>query len=89
MKDNDFIVLLTKMQERRDVAVHYSKLKGEIMFAPQEWLDEAQSVSQIVVNVSKKMWNACFLSADHYPYYLREFKYDYLFDEAKKRALDI
>lgn len=89
LKDNDFIILLNKMQERRDVAVHYSKLKGEIMFAPQEWLDEAQSISQVVVNVSKKMWDACFPSADHYPYYLRELKYDYLFNEAKKRTADI
>ncbi len=89
LKDNDFIILLAKMQERRDVAEHYSKLKGEIMFAPQEWLDEAQSISQVVINVSKKIWDACFLNADHYPYYLREFRYDYFFSEAKKRILDI
>lgn len=89
LKDHDFIILLAKMQERRDVAVHYSKLKGEIMFAPQEWINEAKSISQIVVSVSKKIWDACFPSANHYPYYLREFKYDYLFDEAKKRIIDI
>ena len=89
LKDNDFTILLAKMQERRDVAVHYSKLKGEIMFAPQEWMDEAQSISKIVVNTSKKIWNACFPSANHYPYYLGEFRYDYLFNEAKKRTLDI
>ena len=89
LKDNDFIILLAKMQKKRDVAVHYSKLKGEIMFAPQEWIDEAQSISKIVVNASKKIWNACFPTANHYPYYLREFKYDYLLDEAKKRTLDI
>lgn len=41
LKDQTFISLFKKMQEKRDVAMHYSKIKGEIMFSPQEWMDEA------------------------------------------------
>lgn len=88
LKDADIIKLLEKMQERRDVAVHFSKLKGEIMFSPQEWMDETQMISRLVLSVSRKIWNACFLSADHYPYYLRELDYDTLFKEAQKRIID-
>lgn len=88
LKDDDIIKLLKKMQERRDVAVHYSKLKGEIMFSPQEWMDEAQMISRLVLSVSRKIWDACFLNANHYPYYLRELNYDILFKEAQERIID-
>ena len=36
LKDQTFIVLFQKMREKRDVAMHYSKSKGEIIFSPQE-----------------------------------------------------
>ncbi len=88
LKDVDFINLLEKMQQKRDVAVHYSKLKGEIMFSPQEWIDESQMISRLVLSASRKIWDACFSSADHYPYYLRELDYDILFKEAQERIID-
>lgn len=49
------MVLFQKMREKRDVAIHYSKSKREIMFSPQEWLDEAFDISELVNDASRKI----------------------------------
>jgi hypothetical protein len=64
--------------------MHYSKSKGEIMFSPQEWLDESFDVAELIISASQKIWKACY-TVDHYPYYLCELDFDYLFQEAKAR----
>lgn len=84
LKDQTFITLFQKMKDKRDVAMHYSKIKGEIMFSPQEWLDEAFDTSELIIIASRKIWKACY-TVDHYPYYLRELNYNYLFEKAKDR----
>jgi hypothetical protein len=89
LKDSTFITLLEKMKEKRDVAMHYSKIKGEIMFSPQEWMDEAILISNLIIDASRKIWNTCFPSTDHFPYYLRELDYDYLVNEAQKRIVEV
>ena len=89
LKDSTFKTLFEKMREKRDVAMHYSKVKGEIMYSPQEWMDEAIFVSNLIIEASKKIWKACFPLADHFPYYLRELDYDYLINEAQKRIVKI
>lgn len=87
LKDQTFISLFKKMQEKRDVAMHYSKIKGEIMFSPQEWMDEAFEVSKLVVEASRKLWEACYPQFGHYPYYLKELNYKYLLDRTKERII--
>ena len=88
LKDQTFITLFQKMRDKRDVAMHYSKAKGEIMFSPQEWLDEAFDVSELIIDASRKIWKACY-TIDNYPYYLRELDYNYIFQEAKNRIKTI
>ena len=89
LKDQTFLSLFKNMQEKRDVAMHYSKSKGEIMFSPQEWMDEAIEVSKIVVEASQKIWEACYPQSGHYPYYLRELDYKYLLNKAKERMIEV
>lgn len=86
LKDQTFITLFQKMRNKRDVAMHYSKSKGEIMFSPQEWLDESFDVSDLIISASRKFWNACY-KLDHYPYYLCELDFEYLYKEARGRSL--
>lgn len=88
LKDQTFITLFQKMRNKRDVVMHYSKYKGEIMFSPQEWLDEAFDDSELIISASQKIWDACYKN-DHYPYYLCELDFNYLLEEAKKRILNI
>jgi len=87
LKDKTFLELFSKIKSRRDVAVHFSKGKGEIIIAPQYWLDEAFDISELVVDASKKIYKACF-NTKNFPSYLRKFDYKYLFDEAKERIIE-
>lgn len=89
LKDQTFLSLFKNMQEKRDVAMHYSKSKGEIMFSPQEWMDQAFDVSKVVVEASQKIWEACYPHSGHYPYYLRELDYKNLLNRAKERMIEI
>ncbi len=89
LKDENIIMLLQKMRERRDVAVHYSKIKGNIMYSPQEWMDEMIDISHLIIDVSRKIWNACFLDVDHYPYYLRELDYEKLIECGNNRIINV
>jgi hypothetical protein len=89
LKDESIIKLLEKMRERRDVAVHYSKIKGNIMYSPQEWMDEMIDISHLIINVSRKIWNACFPDVDHYPYYLRELDYEKLMECGNNRIINV
>jgi len=89
LKDTTFTTLFEKMKDKRDVAMHYSKAKGEIMFSPQAWMAEAVSVSEIIIDASRKLWKACYPLSDHFPYYLRELDYNYLIDEAQKRIIEV
>lgn len=88
LKDQTFVILFQKMRSKRDVAMHYSKFKGEIMFSPQEWLDEAFDVSELIIAASQKIWDACY-KTDHYPYYLYELNFEYWLKDAKKRILNV
>ena len=69
--------------------MHYSKQKGEIILSPPDWIKEAETISQLIIEASKKIWDSCYPNYGHYPYYLREFSYDYLLNEAQKRIIDI
>lgn len=86
LRDQTFITLFQKMKTKRDVAMHYSKSKGQIMYSPQEWLDEAFDISELIISASQKIWRACY-STDHYPYYLCELNFDYLLKHAKERTI--
>lgn len=89
LKEESIIKLLEKMRERRDVAVHYSKIKGNIMYSPQEWMDEMIDISHLIIDVSRKIWDSCFPEEDHYPYYLRELDYGMLAKCGNDRAVDV
>lgn len=89
LKEKSIIKLLEKMRERRDVAVHYSKIKGNIMYSPQEWMDEMIDISHLIIDVSRRIWDSCFPEVDHYPYYLRELDYEMLIKCGNERIANV
>lgn len=89
LKDETFITLFEKMRGRRDTAVHYSKLKGEIMLSPQEWMDEFIAISHLILDAARKIWRACYPAAVDFPHYLLKLDYELLLENGNSRIIRI
>ena len=84
LKEECFVKLLNKFKNQRDISVHFSKEKGNILIPPDKWLSDLSEISKYVLEVSRKIWSSCYHD-DSYPDYLKNFKYEAFYKDAEKR----
>ncbi len=79
-----FIKFLDEYKELRDASMHYSPLKSDILRKPGDWVKKAKLHSEIVVEVARLFWRACYPQAD-FPSYLKKLDYQKCYKEGEIR----
>jgi hypothetical protein len=79
-----FIKFLDEYKELRDASMHYSPLKSDILRKPGDWVKKARNHSEIVVEVARLFWRACYPQVD-FPSYLKQLDYQKCYREGEIR----
>ena len=79
-----FKTFIKNIKEIRDSSIHYSPKKVAIWRKPDDWINKAKYTSKLCLEISLKVWKACYPDKKE-PRYLKGLDYDKYIDIAKKR----
>ncbi|EPY08228.1 hypothetical protein PAALTS15_05863 [Paenibacillus alvei TS-15] len=83
-----FTIFLNEIKAIRDAASHFTPVKGDIWYKPEDWIERLKLAAKICLEVSKEFWKACYPHRD-YPVYLMGLSYEEHVEIAKTRIQNI
>lgn len=83
-RQKPFIAFLDEYKELRDATMHYSPQKASILQKPGEWIKKAKTHSELVVDVARLFWRACY-QQQAFPSYLKHLDYSSCYKEGEVR----